>query len=160
MPPKGLIAARELISREKVAAIFGGIDTPVAHGDGADPQQGEDAIHMGVWAAGTGITRNGANPNYIFRVSAVDVLVDVKLLDYANKKFGAKKAGLMLINNPWGESNEKGLVAAARPTRHRDRRHREIRERRRRHGAAAHAPEGKGRRRHHPGRQRARPARR
>ena len=27
-------------------------------------------------------------------------------------KFGSKKPGLMLINNPWGESNEKGLVAA------------------------------------------------
>jgi hypothetical protein len=30
---------------------------------------------MGVWAAATNITRNGANPNYVFRVSAVDVLV-------------------------------------------------------------------------------------
>src|SRR5262249_29505557 len=29
-----------------------------------------------------------------------------------NKKFGSKKPGLMLINNPWGESNEKGLIAA------------------------------------------------
>jgi branched-chain amino acid transport system substrate-binding protein len=67
---------------------------------------------MGVWAAATPITRNGADPNYVFRVSAVDALVDVKLLDYANKKFGAEKIGLMLINNPWGESNENGLVAA------------------------------------------------
>jgi branched-chain amino acid transport system substrate-binding protein len=48
----------------------------------------------------------------VFRVSAVDALVDIKLLDYANKTFGSKKPGLMLINNPWGESNEKGLVAA------------------------------------------------
>ena len=112
-PPKGLIAARELISREKVAAIFGGIDTPVAMAM-VPILNREKMIHMGVWAAGTGITRNGANPNYIFRVSAVDVLVDVKLLDYANKKFGAKKAGLMLINNPWGQSNEQGLLAAAK----------------------------------------------
>jgi branched-chain amino acid transport system substrate-binding protein len=112
-PPKGLIAARELIFKEKVAAIFGGIDTPV--GMAMVPiLNKEKMIHMGVWAAGTGITRNGANPNYVFRVSAVDVLVDVKLLDYAAKKFGAKKAGLMLINNPWGQSNEQGLVAAAK----------------------------------------------
>src|SRR5437588_1565980 len=112
-PPKGLIAARELIFKEKVAAIFGGIDTPV--GMAMVPiLNKEKMIHMGVWAAGTGITRNGANPNYIFRVSAVDALVDVKLLDYAAKKFGAKKAGLMLINNPWGQSNEQGLVAAAK----------------------------------------------
>jgi branched-chain amino acid transport system substrate-binding protein len=43
----------------------------------------------------------------------VDALVDIKLLNYAQEKFGASKAGLMLINNPWGESNEKGLLAAA-----------------------------------------------
>src|SRR5262249_3515166 len=42
----------------------------------------------------------------------VDVLVDVKLLDYAAKRFGSKKPGLMLVNNPWGQSNEEGLVAA------------------------------------------------
>ena len=69
------------------------------------------------WACGPPAPASRATapiPNYVFRVSAVDVLVDVKLLDYANKKFGAKKAGLMLINNPWGQSNEKGLVAAAK----------------------------------------------
>ena len=112
-PPKGIVAARELIFKEKVAAIFGGIDTPV--GMAMVPiLNKEKMIHMGVWAAGTGITRNGATPNYVFRVSAVDALVDVKLLDYAVKKFGAKKAGLMLINNPWGQSNEQGLIAAAK----------------------------------------------
>jgi branched-chain amino acid transport system substrate-binding protein len=113
VPPKGLIAARELIFKEKVDAIFGGIDTPVSLAI-VPLVNKEKKIFMGVWAAGTGITRNGANPNYVFRVSAVDDLVDVKLLKYANQKFGAKKAGLMLINNPWGESNERGLIAASK----------------------------------------------
>jgi len=112
-PPKGLTAARELVFKEKVAVIFGGIDSPVALA--MVPLLNKEKVpHMAVWAAGTGITRNGANPNYIFRVSAVDVLVDVKLLQYANEKFGAKKAGLILINNPWGESNEKGLIEAVK----------------------------------------------
>jgi branched-chain amino acid transport system substrate-binding protein len=110
-PPKGLIAVRELISKEKVAAIFGGIDTPVALACVPIVNK-EKTVYMAVWAAGTPITRNGADPNYVFRVSAVDALVDVKLLDYANKKFGSKKPGLMLINNPWGQSNEQGLIAA------------------------------------------------
>jgi len=110
-PPKGTVAARELISKEKVAAIFGGIDTPVAMATVPIVNR-EKTIYMGVWAAGTAITRNGATPNYVFRVSAVDDDVDVKLLDYANKRFGSKKPGLMLINNPWGQSNEKGLVEA------------------------------------------------
>ena len=112
-PPKGLTAARELVFKEKVAVIFGGIDSPVALA--MVPLLNKEKVpHMAVWAAGTGITRNGANPNFIFRVSAVDVLVDVKLLQYANEKFGAKKAGLILINNPWGESNEKGLIEAVK----------------------------------------------
>ena len=50
----------------------------------------------------------------MFRVSAVDALVDIKLLKYASEKFDAKNPGLMLINNPWGESNEKGLIAATK----------------------------------------------
>src|SRR4051812_15291790 len=112
-PPKGLTAARELASKEKVAVIFGGIDSPVALA--MVPLLNKEKVpHVAVWAAGTGITRNGANPNYIFRVSAVDVLVDVKLLDYAAKKYGAKKVGLILVNNPWGESNEKGLIEAVK----------------------------------------------
>jgi branched-chain amino acid transport system substrate-binding protein len=53
----------------------------------------------------------------VFRVSAVDDLVDIKLLKYAHDRFGAKKAGLMLINNPWGQSNEQGLVAASKADR-------------------------------------------
>jgi branched-chain amino acid transport system substrate-binding protein len=111
VPPKGVVAARELISKEKVVAMFGGIDTPVALAT-VPVVNKEKVPYMAVWAAGTGITRNGADPNFVFRVSAVDVLVDVKLLDYASKKFGSKKPGLMLINNPWGASNEKGLVDA------------------------------------------------
>src|SRR5436190_5912046 len=111
VPPKGVVAARELISKEKVAVLFGGIDSPVALAT-VPVVNKEKMPYMAVWAAGTGITRNGTDPNFVFRVSAVDVLVDVKLLDYANKKFNSKKPGLMLINNPWGASNEQGLVAA------------------------------------------------
>lgn len=110
-PPKGLIAARELIFKEKVAAFFGGLDTPVSLA--IVPVANKEKVpFIGIWAAGTAITHNGAKPNYVFRVSAVDALVDVRLLKHA-QKLGAKKAGLILINNPWGESNEKGLKAAA-----------------------------------------------
>jgi branched-chain amino acid transport system substrate-binding protein len=62
--------------------------------------------------AGTPITKNGANPNYVFRVSAVDEIVNRAMLQYAQKTFNAKNCGMILVNNPWGESNEKGLMAA------------------------------------------------
>jgi branched-chain amino acid transport system substrate-binding protein len=110
-PAKGAIAARELVQREKVAAIFGGLDTPVSIA--IVPFMNQSKVpFMGVWAAGTPITRNGAAENYVFRVSAVDVLVDQALVAYAMKKYDAKKPGMILINNPWGESNEKGLKEA------------------------------------------------
>jgi branched-chain amino acid transport system substrate-binding protein len=110
-PAKGVIAAKELIFKEKVAVLFGGLDTPVSMA--IVPVINQEKIpFMGPWAAGTGITQNGAKPNYAFRVSAVDAIVDVGMLDYAQKNFKATKPGMILINNPWGESNEKGLNTA------------------------------------------------
>ena len=112
-PGKGIAAARELISREHVAALFGGIDTPVSVALVPIANK-EKTPFIGVWAAGTGITRNGADPNYVFRVSAVDALVDQRLLRYAVTISKAQHPGLMLIDNPWGESNHAGLAAAAK----------------------------------------------
>ena len=85
-PPKGVTAARELISNEKVAALFGGIDTPVSLAIVPIANQNKKPF-IGVWAAGTGITKNGASPNYVFRVSAQDDLVDVALIKYAVAKY-------------------------------------------------------------------------
>src|SRR5499426_226828 len=110
-PAKGAVAARELVQREKVAALFGGLDTPVSLAIVPFANQNKVPF-MGVWAAGTPITRNGASENYVFRVSAVDELLDKALVDYSIAKHQAKKPGMILINNPWGESNEKGLKAA------------------------------------------------
>ena len=110
-PSKGQIAARELIHQEKVSVLFGGIDSPVSLA--IVPVVNKEKIpFMGVWAAATSITRNGAKPNFVFRVSAVDELVDKALVQYAARTYGAKRPGMMLINNPWGESNEKGLAEA------------------------------------------------
>jgi len=110
-PAKGVVAARELIYREKVAVIFGGLDTPVSMAIVPLINQ-EKMPFMGPWAAGTGITKNGAEPNFAFRVSAVDEIVNIGMLDYAQKHFKTAKPGLILVNNPWGESNERGLKAA------------------------------------------------
>jgi branched-chain amino acid transport system substrate-binding protein len=110
-PAKGVTAARELLFNEKVAVLFGGLDTPVSLGIVPIVNQAKIPF-MGPWAAGTPITKNGANPNFVFRVSAVDEIVNRAMLQYAQKTFNAKNCGLILVNNPWGESNEKGLMAA------------------------------------------------
>src|ERR1700724_1664303 len=115
-PAKGQTAARELIDKEGVVALFGGVDSPVSLAI-VPLVNAAQVPFMGVWAAATNITRNGANPNFVFRVSAVDVLVDRALMKYATTKFGSKKPGLMLVNNGWGESNLAGLTAAAKAAR-------------------------------------------
>ena len=110
-PAKGVIAARELYFKEKVAVLFGGLDSPVALA--IVPIANENKrVFMDPWAAGTPITKNGAKDNYVFRVSAVDEIVDKAILQYAQKTYNARNPGLILVNNPWGESNEKGLRAA------------------------------------------------
>ena len=110
-PGKGLTAARELVQREGVAVLFGGLQTPVSLA--LVPYMNQAKVpFMGPWAAGTPITQNGAEENYVFRVSAVDEMVDVALVERAVTVHGSKNPGMMLINNPWGESNEKGLTAA------------------------------------------------
>jgi branched-chain amino acid transport system substrate-binding protein len=110
-PAKGVTAARELIFKEKVAVLFGGLDTPVSMAIVPLVNQ-EKVPFMGPWAAGTGITKNSGNPNFAFRVSAMDEIVDMAMLQYAQKNFKSAKPGLILVNNPWGESNEKGLKVA------------------------------------------------
>jgi branched-chain amino acid transport system substrate-binding protein len=107
-PAKGVAAARELIEQEKVAVVFGGLDSPVSLA--MLPVFHElKTPYMGVWAAATNITRNDFEPNYAFRVSANDNLVDKFLLQHAKDKYKVSKVGLILINNPWGESNQKGF---------------------------------------------------
>lgn len=109
-PSKGMLAARELVQREKVTVLFGGLDTPVSLA--IVPLANQMKVpFMGIWAAGTKITENGATDNYVFRVSAVDELVDEALVKYGVDQ-GMKKPGMILINNPWGESNEAGFKRA------------------------------------------------
>jgi branched-chain amino acid transport system substrate-binding protein len=94
-PAKGVVAARELIFKEQVAVLFGGLDTPVSMALVPIANQ-EKVPFMGPWAAGTPITKNGANPNFAFRVSAVDELVDKAMLQYAQKTFKSAKPGMIL----------------------------------------------------------------
>src|ERR1700712_1887273 len=55
-PAKGVIAARELVQREKVVAFFGGLDTPVSVAIVHFANQSKVPF-IGGWAAGTPITR-------------------------------------------------------------------------------------------------------
>lgn len=108
-PQKGVTIARELVEREKVAAVFGGLHTTVALAQ-VPVWQELKVPYMGAWAAGTNIARNGQTPNYVFRVSANDDYVDRFLSRYAADTLKKSKPGLLLENTPWGQSNEAGLT--------------------------------------------------
>jgi branched-chain amino acid transport system substrate-binding protein len=107
-PAKGVTIARELVEREKVVAVFGGLHTTVALAQ--VPVWHElSTPYMGAWAAGTEIARNGKSPNFVFRVSANDDYADKFLVRYATEVLKRGKPGLLLENTAWGQSNEVGL---------------------------------------------------
>lgn len=107
-PAKGVTIARELVEREKVVAVFGGLHTTVALAQ--VPVWHElKTPYMDPWAAGTEITRNGKSPNFAFRVSANDDYADKFLVRYATEVLKKSKPGLLLENTAWGQSNEVGL---------------------------------------------------
>lgn len=110
-PGKGVIAARELLYKEGVAILFGGLDTPVARAIVPIATAARTPFVV-PWAAGTVITHNGTDPNFVFRVSAVDEQVDKAMVAFAQAKYHMRRPGLIMLNNPWGQSNEKGLKAA------------------------------------------------
>jgi len=108
-PAKGVTIARELVEREKVAAVFGGLHTTVALAQ--VPVWHElSTPYMGAWAAGTEIAQNGKSPNFVFRVSANDDYADRFLTRYALDTLKKSKPGLLLENTAWGQSNETGLL--------------------------------------------------
>ncbi len=108
-PARGVSIARELIEREKVVAVFGGLHTTVALAQ--VPVWHElRTPYMGAWAAGTEIVRNGRTPNFVFRVSANDDYADKFLVRYAAEVLKKTKPGLLLENTAWGQSNEVGLA--------------------------------------------------
>src|SRR2546421_575983 len=108
-PSKGVTAARDVIEREKAVAVFGGLHSPV--GLAMLPVFHELKVpYVGAWAAATNITRNDRKPNFMFRVSANDDIVDHFLAKHVTQKLAGKKPGVILENTPWGESNQAGLT--------------------------------------------------
>ena len=108
-PSKGVTAARDVIEREKAVAVFGGLHSPV--GLAMMPVFHELKVpYVGTWAAATNITRNPNKPNFMFRVSANDDIVDHFLAKHVIEALGKKKPGVILENTPWGASNQEGLT--------------------------------------------------
>lgn len=104
----GVAALRELHRDHSIVAVFGGIFSPVMLAQ-------LDTIHeleiplMNPWGSVTGITKNGRNPNYAFRVSVSDEYADEFLVRYALEVVGARRPGIIADTTAWGDSNVAGL---------------------------------------------------
>ncbi len=114
-PPAGVAALHELRERHGIVALFGGIFSPVMLAQ-------LDALHaleiplINPWGSVTGITQNGRQPNYAFRVSVSDDTADEFLGRYTLDVVGAARPAIMADTSAWGDSNVVGLrsVLAAR----------------------------------------------
>lgn len=104
----GVAALRELAGKDSIVAVFGGIFSPVMLAQ-------IDAIHelriplINPWGSVTGITKNGRNPNYAFRVSVSDEYADEFLARYAIEITRARRPGIIADTTAWGDSNVAGL---------------------------------------------------
>ena len=107
--------------------LFGGLDTPVSLA--IVPIVNEEKMpFMGPWAAGTPITQERRQPE--LRVPRLGGRRDRRPGDAPVRAEDLQReeaAGMILVNNPWGESNEKGLTRRAQRQGPEARRHREVR---------------------------------
>ena len=106
---RGLENLKEFAAMDNLLAVMCGIYSPIALAS-VDFVHQEKIIFLDPWAAATKIVDNGYLPNYVFRVSVRDADAGPFLVSAAGKKY--KQIALLLVNDGWGKSNEKGMLAS------------------------------------------------
>ena len=110
-PARGISNLNKLSKQDGLIAVLGGVHTPVVLQE-IDTIHEHQLVFLVPWAAGTPITSNGRDPNYIFRSSIRDKEAGPVLINYAAKT-GAKSVALVLERTGWGRSNEASMTNAA-----------------------------------------------
>ncbi|OYX03415.1 MAG: ABC transporter substrate-binding protein [Rhizobiales bacterium 32-66-8] len=100
-PPRGVDNTRRIALADKCVAILGGYHSTVAVAQ-AEPVNAIGIPYVGVLAANTKAVENGANPNFMFRVSAKDKWVARFLVDQAVKASKTGKIAFFYENTGWG----------------------------------------------------------
>ncbi|MFH1555802.1 MAG: ABC transporter substrate-binding protein [Pseudomonadota bacterium] len=100
-PPRGMDNTRRIALADKCVAILGGYHSTVAVAQ-AEPVNEIGIPYVGVLAANTKAIENGANPNYMFRVSAKDKWVARFLVEQALKASKTGKVAFFYENTGWG----------------------------------------------------------
>lgn len=100
-PPRGVDNTRRIALSDKCVAILGGYHSTVAVAQ-AQPVNEIGIPYVGVLAANTKAVENGANPNYMFRVSAKDKWVARFLVEKALAASKTGKVAFFYENTGWG----------------------------------------------------------
>lgn len=109
-PARGIDNIKELSQMQNLAAVIGGLHTPVAMAE-LEIVHESKVIYLCPWAAGTPVVANGFNPNYVFRVSVRDQFAGGFLAKKTLEK-GYRRAALVLEQTGWGRSNNKAMTSA------------------------------------------------
>lgn len=107
-PEMGVDTLHELVEKEDIAAVFGGIFSPVMVAQLNSLQELQIPL-INPWGSMTAITENGQSPNYAFRISVSDNHADEFLVRYTLNILNAKNPGIIADNSMWGEANVTGL---------------------------------------------------
>ena len=113
-PAKGVTIARELVEPARRWRWYSGGCTPTVALAQVPVVYGRSSARRtwATWAAGDQYHAEwGQSPNYVFRVSANDDLVDPVPLPLRGRGHTKKRAspGCSSRNTAWGQSNEAGL---------------------------------------------------
>ena len=110
-PPRGVDNTRRVALADKCIAILGGYHSTVAVAQ-AQPVNDIGIPYVGVLAANTKAIENGADPNYMFRVSAKDKWVAQFLVEQALKNTKTGKIAFLYENTGWGNGAVPDVKAA------------------------------------------------
>jgi len=111
IPARGIRNIEEFARMPDLVAVFGGRFSPVIIEE-LPTLKATKTLFMAPWSSADGITDNGMQPNYVYRLSLRDSLAMPKLLQTARKR-GLRRIGLLLTNTSWGRSNLAAAEAFA-----------------------------------------------
>lgn len=104
IPARGIKNIREFAAMPNMVAVFGGRFSPVLLEE-LPVLKDTHTLLLAPWSSADPIVDNGANPNYVFRLSLRDSLAMPKMLEVAKDR-GIHQVGLLLTNTGWGRSNK------------------------------------------------------
>jgi len=110
---RGVQIAQEMVSREKVVAVVGYVNTGVALASQRFYQEAKIPVMNNV-ATGTVITHqfDGEPENYVFRNAASDGIQAPMIVDEAIARRGFRKVAILADSTNYGQLGREGLEAA------------------------------------------------